>query len=146
MKIDDLRATFTKLYKSNLSISDLTTMEKQLSLEKDTVTLTPLFQCASKLFAVIVEQGDSVPLNNLYNLYVVKMGNPLNTAAFGHSSVTSLLNALPEVFEVSGKANKRLVSIHQFLQGTTLFFSATRSSQSNSHFVYIRFQEKFEHS
>lgn len=121
MKIDDLRVEFSKFYKSNLCISDLTTMEKQLTLEKDAVKLTPLFQCASKLFAVIVEQGDSVPLNNLYNLYVVKMGNPLNTAAFGHSSVTSLLNALPEVFEVSGKANKRIVSIHQFLQGMQIY-------------------------
>jgi hypothetical protein len=93
-------------------------------MEKDMIMLNPLFQCASRIFAVIIAQGDAVPLNNLYNLYVVKWGNPLNTTAFGHSSVTSLLNAVPEIFEVSGKANKRLVSIHQFLQGKFLYCSS----------------------
>jgi len=107
-------------YGSNLSISDLTSMDKLLTLDNGMASLNSVHQCAAQVFAVIIEQGDSVPLNNLYNLYVVKWGKPLNTTLYGHSSVTSLLNSLPEVFEVSGKANKRMVSIHQFLQGKFL--------------------------
>ncbi|XP_059478006.1 meiosis regulator and mRNA stability factor 1 isoform X2 [Neocloeon triangulifer] len=130
MKIDDLRLGYEKMYESTLSISDLTNLDKMLSLDRDKVTLTPIYKCAAQIFAVIYEQKEPVPLNNLFNLFVVKWGKPLNTAQYGHSSVTALLNSIPEVFSVTGKANKRMVSIQQFLEDAKPSLKSSSKSQT----------------
>ncbi|CAB3364342.1 Hypothetical predicted protein [Cloeon dipterum] len=114
-KIDDLRARYFDIYDQSLSMSDLTTMDKMLSLENGKVTLTPVYTCAAQIFAVII-----------------KWGKPLNTTQYGHPSVTSLLNSLPEMFTITGKANKRVVSIHHFLEDSKPCLKSSAKPQAQS--------------
>jgi len=77
------------------------------------IRFTPLQLFSRQVHILLNENGGRIPLINLENYYTERFGTSCRPSNYGHSSILSILQAIPQLVVIRGKGTKRVLMINK---------------------------------
>jgi hypothetical protein len=79
------------------------------------VELTPLQMFARNVYLLLFESEGRLPLSAFESAYLDMFGIACQPTQFGHSSIISLLQSVPDTVLLRGRANKKTLVLNKVL-------------------------------
>lgn len=87
------------------------------------IRFTPLQLFSRQVHILLNENGGRIPLINFENYYTERFGNSCRPSNYGHSSILSILQAIPQLVVIRGKGTKRILMINKEMTGMWHFLN-----------------------
>jgi len=73
------------------------------------IILTPIQLCSIKIQKLLEDHKDKILCSEFENAFVEKYDTPLCPGQYGHPSLNSLIQALPEYFAIKGRGTRKMI-------------------------------------